>query len=79
MKRNLKLLNYELGDIEAILRTKIKNGYIKKNVFYSSTDLMLLTGYKDNQIKNKSKSDFCKLLNENEFYYDTKERKWIIN
>ena len=40
---------------------------------------MLIVGYKDNQIKDKSKSDFCKLLNENEFYYDTKERKWIIS
>lgn len=72
-------MNYDLVDIGVILRNKIKSGYIKKNVFYTSTELMLLTGYKDNQIKSKTKNDFCKLLNENEFYYDTKERKWIIS
>lgn len=79
MKRNVNILYYDLIDIGFLLRNKIKKGYIKKDVFYSSIELMLIVGYKDNQIKYKSKSDFCKLLNENEFYYDTKERKWIIS
>lgn len=79
MKRCINLLYYDLVDVGVLLRNKIKKGFIKKNVFYSSTDLMLLVGYKENQIKSKLKNDFCKLLGENKFYYDTKERKWIIN
>lgn len=79
MKGHFKVLKYDLVDMGASLRSKIKKGYIKKNVFYTPTELMLIVGYRNSHINDKLESDFCNLLNENEFYYDTKERKWITN
>lgn len=65
--------------IEIILHDRIDEGKIKKDVYYSTKDLMLLVGYIESKIEYLDKVNFNKILRKYGWYFNTKIGKWKIS
>lgn len=82
VKMQYKQLDYlqhvDSTTIGVLLRNKIKKDEIKRNNYYSFNELMLIVGYNPKYITSTIKGKFYKILADNDFYYETKQRKWIF-
>lgn len=77
--KEVKYLRY--ADPETVglfLRKRVKDQDIKRGNYYKFEELLLITGYKPEYITSTVRTNFYKILAENDFYYETKQRKWVI-
>lgn len=71
--KEVKYLRY--ADPETVglfLRKRVKDQDIKRGNYYKFEELLLITGYKPEYITSTVRTNFYKILAENDFYYETK-------
>lgn len=74
------ILKYDINeDLELILIEKIKNGEIRKEIYYSGDELLVILGFKKNNISNVERIKLGKTLRKYNYYKNLKLKKWKIS